>query len=93
MATRKEAPTEEVKQEAKAEEPVVKDEWDEMVDVRVPRAKPGEPNNYYVCVNDRRYQIPADGKKQSLPKPIANLLEGSIEAEFEADRFADTMSE
>lgn len=94
MATRKETAAEEVKTEVKpAEEPAVKDEWDEKVEIRVPRAKAGEANYYYVCVNDRRYQIPADGKKQSLPRPIAELLEQSIEAEYEADRYADRMSE
>ncbi len=91
MAVKKEipveAPQEEVKAEGSAEDP-----WAEEVEVRVPRARAGEPPYYYVCVNDRRYQIPADGRKQKMPRPIAEVLEDSINAEFEADKFQDEVS-
>lgn len=91
MATKKEAPAEEV-QEVKVEAEVPADPWEETVEVRVPRARAGEPPYYYICVNDRRYQIPADGRKQKMPRPIAEVLEDSINAEFEADRYQEAVN-
>jgi hypothetical protein len=67
----------------------LKDEWDETVDMVVPRKPRGEDQQYYICVNDRRYLVPADGKVQTLPKPVAEVLRESIEADAEADEFAD----
>lgn len=101
MATKKtaavEVQAEEVKQEPVAEEAIVpeeqavKDEWLEEVEMIVPRKPKGEEPQYYVCVNDRRFMIPADGRMQKLPKPIAEVLRESLEAEAEADDFADRM--
>ena len=92
MATKKE--TETVKPEAaKAEEPVIpEDPWDETVEMVVPRRPKGEEQQYYICVNDRRYVIPADGKRQKLPQPVAEVLQASIDAEYAADDFADQMN-
>lgn len=97
MATKKAAAAEiaeEVKQEpvaeeVKAEEPVIRDEWDEEVEMIVPRKPKGDDPTYYVCINDRRFLIPADGKTQKLPKPVAEVLKESLEAEYAAEDFAD----
>ena len=65
------------------------DPWSETVDMVVPRKPKGEEQQYYVCVNDRRYMVPANGKMQTLPKPIANILQDAIAAEYNAEDFAD----
>jgi len=82
---------EEVIQEAAQEEPAGTDPFQETVEMIVPRKPRGEEQQYYVCVNDRRYAIPADGKMQKLPKPVAEILKDSLEADAFADDFADRM--
>lgn len=96
MATKKtvKAETEEQLLEQPAEEQIQEktapmDEWDEEVEIVVPRKPKGEDQQFYVCVNDRRFLIPADGKVQKMPKPIADVLKAAIEAEYEAEDFAD----
>ena len=98
MATKSKAATaaEETTQEIKAAEEVVKEEepakvdpWDELVPVVVPRKPKGEDQQFYVCVNDRRWMVPANGKTQQLPRPVAEILQESIQAEYAADDFAD----
>lgn len=65
------------------------DPWDEKVNVIVPRKPHGEEQQYYICVNDRRFVVPANGKQQALPRPIAEILVSSLEAESEAEDFVD----
>lgn len=95
MATKKTTePKEEPIVTEEAEEPAKKtvtSEWDEEVEMIVPRKPKGDDPQYYVCVNDRRFYIPANGKMQKLPKPVANILRDSLEAEREADEFADSI--
>lgn len=98
MAAKKNtAPEEEILQEApavpeteakpeKTEEPKV-NKWDQMETVRVPRKS--KHDFYYVCVNDRRFEIPADGKEHEMPHPIAEVLRQTIEAEYAAEDFAE----
>lgn len=76
----------EEKQEEKTVNP-----WDEQVAVIVPRKPKGEDQQFYVCVNDRRFMIPANGKEQLLPKPIAEVLLEAIEADYEAQDFAENI--
>lgn len=80
-----------VAEEKPAEDPAVVDEWQVEVEMIVPRKPKGEDPQYYICVNDRRFIVPADGRMQKLPKPIAEVLKDSLEAEAEADDFADRM--
>ena len=65
------------------------DPWQNSVSMIVPRKPKGEDQQYYVCVNDRRYMIPANGQMQELPQPIAEVLQESLQAEYAADDFAD----
>lgn len=74
---------------AVAEEPKAADPWSEMLDVVVPRKPKGEDQQWYVCVNDRRFMVPANGKMQQLPKPVAQVLLDAIQAEYAAEDFAD----
>ena len=99
MATKSKAVTAEetVKKEEPEETTVknepeeIKDPWAEQIEMIVPRKPKGEEQFYYVCVNDRRYQIPANGQMQKMPKPIANVLKESLEADWQADEFADSI--
>ena len=95
MATRKKTEvTEEVLEQAEvieeaaetAEEPA-KSKWDVIVTVRTPRKS--KHDFYYVCVNDRRFEIPADGKEHEMPLPIAEVLMQTLDAEAAADDFAE----
>ncbi len=69
----------------------VQDEWAEEVSIHVPRKPKGDDPFYYVCVNERRFQVPANGKTQTMPKPIAEILLGSLEAEDKTDEFIDSL--
>lgn len=94
MATRKTEPKaeNEILAEAPAEEvPAVEaavDPWEEYEDMMVRRKRAGEADSYYVCVNDRRFYIPRDGKVQKIPKPIAEVLRASLAAEEDAEAFS-----
>ena len=74
-------------EETQAEEP--RSEWDTEKEILVPRKPKGDDPSYYVCINDRRFLIPADGKVQKLPLPVAIVLQESLDAEYKADEFAD----
>ena len=93
MATRKKTDVteEEVLEQETAEETEPADEtastWDQKVTVLVPRKS--KHDYYYVCVNDRRFEIPADGKAHEMPLPIAEILQQTIEAENKAMDFAE----
>jgi len=85
-----EAVTETAKPEAEAA-PERVDPWKEQVPVFVPRARASEDQNAYVCVNDRRFSVPRNGKTQMLPQPIAEALQTSIEAEYKAEEYAENI--
>ena len=94
MATRKktEVPEEELEQEEEIREDAEEvnrpaSAWDIKVTVRTPRKS--KHDFYYVCVNDRRFEIPADGKEHEMPKPIAEVLQQTLDAEAAADDFAE----
>lgn len=96
MATKKVTKTEDemqeqlLEQQAEEAEPV-KNAWDEEVAVVVPRKPKGQDQQFYVCVNDRRFTVPANGKQQMLPKPVAEILQAAIDAEYAAEEFADSI--
>ena len=95
MATKKTVtePVEEVLAEEpeKNEEEAPKSAWDEEIEMLIPRKPRGEEPFYYVCVNDRRFEIPANGTMQKLKKPIALVLQDSLAAEVRAEEFADSI--
>lgn len=65
------------------------DPWKQTVKMVVPRKPKGEEQQYYICVNDVRYMVPANGKMQELPLPIAEILMDSLEMEEEAEEYAE----
>ena len=73
-----------------AEETAAKDSWDELVSMYVPRKPKGEEQQEYICINDRRFTVPTDGKVHELPRPVAEIMQQHIDAEAEADDFADS---
>ena len=83
------APAEGTKPEAAPE--AQKDPWSEEVEMYVPRRRKGEEQSYYICINDRRFSLPANGKMQKMPLPVAEVLKMCIQAEAEADEYADSI--
>lgn len=75
--------------EAALAQPV--DEWEEFIDIVVPRHGRGQEKTFFVSVNGRNAQIPADGKLQHLRKPHAIALLDSLEAEANAEQFAEDL--
>ena len=71
------------------EQPV--DEWEQFIDIVVPRHGRGQEKTFFVSVNGRNAQIPADGKLQHLRKPHAVALLDSLEAEANAEQFAEDL--
>ena len=66
-------------------------EWEEYVEVYVPRHGKGQEKKFYVSVNDRNVLVPADGKYHRLRKPHAEALMASLEAEAAAEDYADSV--
>lgn len=75
--------------EAAPAQPV--DEWEQFIDIVVPRHGRGQEKTFFVSVNGRNAQIPADGKLQHLRKPHARALLDSLEAEAQAEQFAEDL--
>ena len=67
------------------------DEWEEYIEVIVPRHGRGQEKCFYVSVNGRNAQIPANGKLQKLRKPHALALLASLEQEAKAEQFAEDL--
>lgn len=67
------------------------DVWEEYIDVVVPRHGRGQEKCFYVSVNGRNAQIPADGKMQHIRKPLALALLASLEEEAKAEQFAEDL--
>lgn len=65
------------------------DEWEIYEEVYVPRHGRGQEPNFFISVNDRTVQIPADGKYHRMRRPFAEVLRMSIEAEAAAEKYAD----
>ena len=55
----------------------------------MPTKPKGDDPQYYICINDRRFMVPANGKEQELPQPVAEVLRTSLQDESDADDFAE----
>ena len=51
-------------------------DWEEMTEVRLPKAPKTEQNFQFVGVNGRTFQVPR-GKSVKVPKPVAEVLANS----------------
>ena len=68
-----------------------KDAWSIKISVRAPRRPLKEDPFYWLSVNDRQVQIPADDKYYDLQLPFANDLVDMIRAEWLAADFSDSI--
>lgn len=78
-------------EEVQAAPPV--NEWDEKLTVYVPRKAKGDDQSWFVMVNDRPFYIPANGKMQELPKPVALILASAVDAEAAAEEYSNKVTE
>lgn len=99
MATKKAAAEaaeeilEEKAEETKAEETKAQeDPWAEEVEIYVPRKAKGDDQSWPIFVNDRRFYVPANGKRQKMPRPIAEILEKAVEAENAVEDYIDQIN-
>lgn len=60
--------------------------WDDLREIRLPRAAKGEPNYEFVAVNGKGMQVPK-GKTVSVPYPIYERLMLKMEAEEKLDDY------
>ncbi len=100
MATKKDAAqeTEQVTAQEPAQETAQvpekpKSKWDQKVKIYVPRKGKGDDQSWMVMVNDRIMYVPANGKMQELPLPIAKVLQAAVDAEAEAEEYANKVTE
>lgn len=77
-----------LKPEEEAKPAEAEDPWQKMVKIRSPRDPNIGDSGYFVAVNDRRWQIPADGKEWEVPEPIAIAFQGMLDADARADEVA-----
>lgn len=61
--------------------------WDEMLEIKLPKASKTEQNFQFVSVNGRVFQVPK-GKTVKVPKPVYEVLKNKEAAEEEADSFS-----
>lgn len=86
MATKKTEP-EVVEEQPAVEKPT--SAWDEIVDVRVPRHRPGEEEQHYVCVNGIARLVELDGKLHHLERPIAEAMLIWMDGEEKVDEMLE----
>ena len=68
------------------------DVWNEMVEVRLPKAPKTEQNFQFVGVNGRTFQVPK-GKSVTVPKPVYEVLMNSEKAKAEAEDYESELNE
>lgn len=66
-----------------------KDLWEVKVSVRVPERRDTNEKSYWIMVNGRSVQIPANNQYQELRLPFAEALMNTLKA----DRFAQNFAE
>lgn len=67
------------------------DPWTVMVEIRVPRRPEKEDPWYWVCINGRSAQIPANDKIQKMKLPFAEVLLSQLKAEDDLRDFLDNV--
>jgi len=80
-----------VKQAAKEACEKGKDPWQITVNIRAPRKSGKDDPWYWLNVNGRSVQVPADDKFHELKLPWAETLINSLEAEKYAEDFQDKL--
>ena len=67
------------------------DPWGVEVEVFVPHRDKGEDRWYWISINDRTAQIPADDRRQKMKLPFALILTDMIRAKEREDNFIDSI--
>lgn len=65
--------------------------WEEMVEVRLPKAPKTEQNFQFVGVNGKTFQVPR-GKTVNVPKPVAEVLANSEAARQAAEEYENGLT-
>ena len=65
------------------------DPWTVKVSVRVPERRDTTEKSYWIMVNGRSVQIPADNKYQEMALPFAEQLINQLQADRYAQHFAE----
>ena len=65
------------------------DPWDIRISVRVPERRDTTEKSYWICVNGRSVQLPANNQYQEMRLPFAEALMNTLQADRHAQRFAD----
>lgn len=69
------------------------DSWGIKISVRAPRRPAKEDPFYWLSVNGRTLQVPANDKYFDMPLPFAACLMDMIQAEWFANDYADSIEE
>ena len=67
------------------------DPWTIEVDVFVPHRDKGEDRWYWININDRAAQIPADDRRQKMKLPFALILVDMLQAKQREEDFIDSV--
>lgn len=67
------------------------DPWTIEVEVFVPHRDKGEDRWYWININDRAAQIPADDRRQKMKLPFALILVGMLQAKQREEDFIDSV--
>ncbi|MCD8036972.1 MAG: hypothetical protein LUE88_06325 [Clostridiales bacterium] len=65
--------------------------WNEMVEVKLPKAPKTEQNFQFVGVNGKTFQVPK-GVTVEVPKPVAEVLKNAEKAKNEAEEYESGLS-
>lgn len=69
------------------------DPWAEKISIRAPRKPAKEDNFYWLSVNGRTLQVPANDKYFEMALPFAQALTDMIAAEWHASDYADSIED
>ena len=67
------------------------DPWDVKVSVRVPERRDTTEKSYWMMVNGRSVQLPANNQYQEMRLPFAEALMNTLQADRFAQNFADNV--
>ena len=67
------------------------DEWTIDVEVFVPHRDPGEDKWYWININERTAQIPANDARQTMKLPFAMILTDTLKAKRREEDFQDSV--
>ena len=68
-----------------------KNAWDVEVEIFVPHRDKGEDRWYWLNINDRSAQIPADDRRQKMKLPFALILSGMLKAKQREEEYIDNV--